>query len=113
MIHSDNDHWDWIAFHARGLQLARELKAEVGDAYRVVYEKPAEDPNSSLDERREVLADGSLQALPYPASRQPLHFCERIISGGQTGADRAALDFAARPYSHYLHGGWAPQGCEA
>lgn len=60
MIHSDNDHWDWIAFHARGLQLARELKAEVGDAYRVVYEKPAEDPNSSLDERREVLADGSL-----------------------------------------------------
>ena len=48
MIHSDNDHWDWIAFHARGLQLARELKAEVGDAYRVVYEKPAEDPNSSL-----------------------------------------------------------------
>ena len=98
MIHSDNDHWDWLAFHARGLQLARELKAEVGDAYRVVYEKPAEDPNSSLDERREVLADGSLQALPYPASRQPLHFCERIISGGQTGADRAALDFAARPY---------------
>ena len=60
MIHSNNDHWDWIAFHARGLQLARELKAEVGDAYRVVYEKPAEDPNSSLDERREVLADGSL-----------------------------------------------------
>ena len=44
MIHSDNDHWDWPAFHARGLQLARELKAEVGDAYRVVYEKPAEDP---------------------------------------------------------------------
>ena len=113
MIHSDNDHWDWPAFHARGLQLARELKAEVGDAYRVVYEKPAEDPNSSLDERREVLADGSLQALPYPASRQPLLFCERIISGGQTGADRAALDFAARPYSHYLHGGWAPQGREA
>lgn len=79
----------------------------------MVYEKPAEDPNSSLDERREVLADGSLQALPYPASRQPLLFCERIISGGQTGADRAALDFAARPYSHYLHGGWAPQGREA
>ena len=111
MIHSDNDHWDWIAFHARGLQLARELKAEVGDAYRVVYEKPAEDPNSSLDERREVLADGSLQALPYPASRQPLLFCERIISGGQTGADRAALDFAIE-YG-YPHGGWAPRGREA
>ena len=103
--------WRKFAFHARGLQLARELKAEVGDAYRVVYEKPAEDPNSSLDERREVLADGSLQALPYPASRQPLLFCERIISGGQTGADRAALDFAIE-YG-YPHGGWTPQGREA
>ena len=107
----DAECWDWPAFHARGLQLARELKAEVGDAYRVVYEKPAEDPNSSLDERREVLADGSLQALPYPASRQPLLFCERIISGGQTGADRAALDFAIE-YG-YPHGGWAPRGREA
>lgn len=33
---------------------------------------------------------------------------ERIISGGQTGADRAALDFAVR---HRLpHGGWCPRG---
>src|SRR5437867_10686295 len=33
---------------------------------------------------------------------------ERIISGGQTGADRAALDFAiARGIPH---GGWCPQG---
>lgn len=58
-----------------------------------------------------MLADGSLQALPYPASRQPLLFCERIISGGQTGADRAALDFAIK--HRYPHGGWAPQGREA
>jgi hypothetical protein len=33
---------------------------------------------------------------------------ERIISGGQTGADRAALDFAiARGIPH---GGWCPRG---
>jgi hypothetical protein len=38
-------------------------------------------------------------------------FCQRIISGGQTGADRAALDFAM--WNHYNHGGWAPQGREA
>ena len=35
----------------------------------------------------------------------------RFISGGQTGADRAALDFAI---AHgYAHGGWAPRGREA
>src|SRR5436189_4749506 len=33
---------------------------------------------------------------------------EKIISGGQTGADRAALDFAL---AHGLaHGGWCPRG---
>ena len=33
---------------------------------------------------------------------------ERIVSGGQTGADRAALDFAI---AHGIpHGGWCPQG---
>ena len=32
----------------------------------------------------------------------------RIISGGQTGVDRAALDFAIRNGNE--HGGWCPQG---
>jgi len=36
---------------------------------------------------------------------------ERLISGAQTGADRAALDFAI---SHNLpHGGWCPKGRRA
>jgi hypothetical protein len=36
---------------------------------------------------------------------------EKIISGGQTGADRAALDVAIR---HGLpHGGWCPRGRKA
>jgi hypothetical protein len=35
--------WDWAEFHNRGLQLAQWLKNEVGDSYRVVYEKPWED----------------------------------------------------------------------
>lgn len=39
------------------------------------------------------------------------HTCRRIISGGQTGADRAALDFAIE--HGYPHGGWAPRGREA
>src|SRR4051812_7853330 len=33
---------------------------------------------------------------------------EKIISGGQTGADRAALDFALQ--RHIPHGGWCPKG---
>ena len=33
---------------------------------------------------------------------------KRIISGGQTGADRAALDFAIK--MDLPHGGWIPKG---
>lgn len=33
---------------------------------------------------------------------------QKIISGGQTGADRAALDFAIA--NGIPHGGWCPQG---
>ena len=32
----------------------------------------------------------------------------KIVSGGQTGVDRAALDFAIR--HGYEHGGWCPRG---
>ena len=104
--------WDWLAFHARGLQLARWLKEEVGAAYRVVYEKAPCDPNRAWEKRRETLADGTLAALPPPplpkGRKKTPRFCERIISGGQTGADRAALDFAIR--LRYPHGGFAPCG---
>jgi hypothetical protein len=109
---NDRD-WDWLAFHARGLQLSRWLKEEVGHDYRVVYVKPCEDPNDRLDERTEILADGSLRSLPpLGGSRpQPRRFCQHIVSGGQTGADRAALDFAI---THgYTHGGWAPRSRQA
>ena len=41
-----------------------------------------------------------------PASRR--HLVEKIVSGGQTGVDRAALDFALE---HDIpHGGWCPRG---
>lgn len=33
---------------------------------------------------------------------------KKIISGGQTGADRAAIDFARKYY--IPHGGWIPKG---
>ena len=109
----DDRDWDWRAFHAHGLQLTYWLKQEVGEVYRVVYEKPYEDPNHPIDERREILVDGT--RVPLPPWRghipEPLRFCQHIVSGGQTGADRAALDFAIR--CGYTHGGWAPQGRQA
>ncbi len=37
-----------------------------------------------------------------------LDVLEKIISGGQTGADRAALDFAIA--NGIAHGGWCPRG---
>jgi hypothetical protein len=35
----------------------------------------------------------------------------KIISGGQTGVDRAALDWAIQ--HHFAHGGWCPKGRRA
>ncbi len=64
----DTSGWDWGAYHERGLQLTRRLKEEVGDAYHVLYQKPGEDPDCQIDERREVLADGTL--LPWPSLRE-------------------------------------------
>lgn len=61
--HFDSSDWDWTAYHARGLQLAHWLKEEVGDAYRVVYQKPSEDPGFLVEERREVLAEGRLAPI--------------------------------------------------
>jgi len=109
----DDSDWDWLAFHARGLHLSHWLKEDVGEAYRVVYKKPGEDPNHRIDERRELLVDGTLVPLP-PFRRSipgPARFCQHIVSGGQTGADRGALDFAIR--CGYTHGGWVPKGRQA
>jgi len=115
-FNSDNfnaDDWDWPAFHARGLQLSRWLKKEVGTAYRVVYDKAFEDPNHSIDERTEILVDGTLMPLPSVSSPRTdsRRLWAHIVSGGQTGADRGALDFAVK--HGYTHGGWAPSGRRA
>lgn len=55
---------DWDDYHRRGLELTRRLKVELGEGVCVVYEKPYEDPERDTEERREVLLNGSLVALP-------------------------------------------------
>jgi hypothetical protein len=107
---------DWPRFHDRGLALTRRVKAELGDAARIFYVKAYEDPNGYVNERVEILADGSIIAAEKPISlRERLHlpawFPTMIVSGGQTGVDRAALDWACR---HRIpHGGWCPMGRRA
>lgn len=53
----------WLDFHSRGIVLARRLKAELGPDVRVIYEKPYEDPDCAIEERREILLDGSIKLL--------------------------------------------------
>lgn len=102
---------DWECFHAKGLSLTRCLKIEIGPAAQVFYAKPIDDPNAYLQGRREVFENGSVVEAPRS---HPIHLRnfrwlpQRLISGGQTGADRAALDFAC--IHRIPHGGWCPCG---
>jgi len=50
-------------------------------------------------------ADGTRSV---PDTIQPVYRPKKIISGGQTGVDRAALDVAIR--LGIAHGGWCPRG---
>lgn len=56
-------HYDWRSFHREGIRLSRKLKRQLGEGYRVIYEKPTEDPNFWNNERREVQLDGTLTLL--------------------------------------------------
>jgi hypothetical protein len=44
----------WVAFDMRGLSIARAVKRYVGDAARVVYSKPNEDPFFLYESYREI-----------------------------------------------------------
>ena len=86
---------DWFRFHQDGLSLARQLKANLGDSYRIIYEKPWEDPQRDEQERREVLLDGSLVDLP---SRAQLRAAQDRANGvvppppdGKTFEERMSL----------------------
>jgi hypothetical protein len=102
---------DWKRFHEKGLALARCLKLEIGSDRQVIYVKPLEDPNLYLQTNSEVFEHGE---VVQAHCRLPDHLANaswlprQIVSGGQTGADRAALDFAC--FNKIPHGGWCPQG---
>lgn len=68
------DGFDWEGFHREGIALSRKLKKSLGVDVRVVYEKAYEDPNNGVDERREILTNGSLKSL---ASRNEVNALAR------------------------------------
>ena len=45
----NNPEFDWQSFNAKGLLLSQALFAEIGENYRIVYEKPFEDPGHKND----------------------------------------------------------------
>ncbi len=55
---------DWVRFHKQGIELAKSLKTVLGDSFRIIYEKPCEDPGQRKDERREVLSNGTVIGQP-------------------------------------------------
>jgi Circularly permutated YpsA SLOG family len=108
------DTFDWPAFHAQGLELARLVKQEFRTRARVIYQKPVQDPRHRLDERQEISLEGALLRLPNRAQIEllPLQLLvRRVVSGGQAGVDRAALDWAI--LHRVDHGGWCPRGRRA
>lgn len=100
-----SDDWDWLNFHAQGLALAVRVKRAVGPGARVLYAKPECDPNHRLQRVTELRAADDLVVLP-DVGPLVLPWCTQLVSGGQTGADRAALDFAI--HHGCPHGGWVP-----
>ncbi len=103
--------FDWAAFHADGLALALRVKQDLRTRAQVVYQKPVQDPTHRADERREITLDGTLVRLPNRAQADPMALrvlVRRIVSGGEAGVERAALDWAI---DHRVdHGGWCSRG---
>ena len=67
----------------------------------------AEEPSASPSRRSH--AAGPLRPVERVATGRPA--LQKIVSGGQTGVDRAALDAAI--HGGIAHGGWCPSGRRA
>lgn len=103
--------FDWAAFHADGLALALRVKRDLRTRAQVVYQKPVQDLLHRADERREVSLDGTAVRLPNRAQADPMPLrvlVRRILSGGEAGVERAALDWAID--HRVAHGGWCSRG---
>lgn len=57
--------FDWESFHLRGIELARQLKKELGSQAMVRYIKPGEDPSAISGEITKISDDGSLRICSW------------------------------------------------
>jgi len=123
--------WDKVRHLDRASLLA--LWTQTDDGFRWLYDHHADEngPEQVSVDNDEVIAylrslllqaamdedNEQVKKYLYPEDYDldldddSIYFCQRIVSGGQTGVDRAALDFAI-DYG-YPHGGWTPRGREA
>lgn len=49
----------WQSFHSLGLELTRQLRAELPPEVRVLYRKPSEDPDHVITQAWEMMEDGT------------------------------------------------------
>jgi hypothetical protein len=56
----------WVQFDIQGMSIARSIKLSVGEAARVFYLKPSEDPFALYDCARELLSDRVVPTNDYP-----------------------------------------------
>lgn len=64
---------DWGRFNRKGIELAWEVKGELGKRARVFYEKPCEDPTHWHLERREIMDDGLYREAEIVSRPGPKH----------------------------------------
>jgi hypothetical protein len=57
----------WVPFDIQGMSIARSIKLSVGEAARIFYLKPSEDPFARYDYAREMLCDRMVPSDEYPS----------------------------------------------
>jgi hypothetical protein len=57
----------WVPFDIQGMSIARSIKLCVGEAARVFYLKPSEEPFARYDYAREMLCDRMVPSDEYPS----------------------------------------------
>jgi hypothetical protein len=104
---SFDDGFDWPTFHRTGIELARRLKAEIGDQARVnllhgLHGRPR--CHIRATKRIEILADGTLQPITVrlwspPEEVEPIRRAEDVASTGKDTSMTIKADLIETPKS--------------
>lgn len=64
----------WVPFDIQGMSIARAIKLNVGEAARVFYLKPSEDPFACYDYARELLMNGEVPSDEFRSPGLPQEY---------------------------------------